>query len=47
LQEADRRRREKMADAKRLYAAGTAIAQIADELKTKTATVRRWLKKGN
>jgi hypothetical protein len=47
LQEADRRRRGRMADAKRLYAAGTTIPQIADELKTKTATVRRWLTKGN
>jgi hypothetical protein len=45
LRQADRRRRERMADARRLHAAGRKISQIADELKTKPASVRRWLKR--
>lgn len=45
LREADRRRREKVSDARRLYANGESIVDIAVELKTKPTSVRRWLRK--
>jgi len=46
LRQADLRRRERMAEARRLNAAGSSIKEIADQLGTKAATIRGWLKKG-
>jgi hypothetical protein len=47
LRQADRRRREKMAEARRLHAEGATLKEIAQRLDTKTDSVRRWIKKGN
>jgi hypothetical protein len=46
LRQADRRRREKMAEARRLHAEGAALKEIAQRLETTTDSVRRWIKKG-
>jgi hypothetical protein len=46
LRQADVRRKEKMAEARRLSAEGVLLNEIAERLKTKPASVRRWLKKG-
>jgi predicted RNA-binding Zn-ribbon protein involved in translation (DUF1610 family) len=44
LRQADRRRREKMAESRRLHADGVGLLEIAAKLNTKPATVRGWVK---
>jgi transposase-like protein len=46
LRQADRRRREKMAEARHLASGGASVAEIAAKLETKPVSVLRWLKKG-
>jgi hypothetical protein len=46
LRQADQRRREKMAAARRLKAEGISTKEIAHRLETTPASVLRWLKKG-
>ena len=45
LRQADRRRKQKMAEVRRLHAEGVSPREIATQLATKPATVRGWLKK--
>ena len=45
LRQANRRRKQKMAEARRLHAEGVAAGEIAKRLDTKPATVRGWVKK--
>jgi hypothetical protein len=46
LRQADARRKEKMVEARRLYADNVSVNEIAERLDTKPASVRRWVKKG-